>query len=783
VDGATASTGGYVLTPQFYLDTLFSQKKTTGITFNAKQRSCVNRFLLRNFCPMKKYLLGIWYSFPVQLIFLHFRKYQLMLLFWVLLMSAASGGFMSDYGANSLFLSPEYLGEVNFFSGFFVGVAFGGFVMSWNITTFILFSSYFKFLATTSKPFLKYCINNAGIPVIFIINYFIQLVRFGKYKELMSNGEILLIMFGFIAGLVLFLLFSMLYFYGSEKAILRDMQPVLRDPQQFKQQFKPHHKAEDHQQVIKVHYFLTSFLSYRKTRNVTHYSRLFLDVIFKRHHFSAVLAIILAFLLLMIYGLFLDRPSLQVPAAASIFVFFAILIGASGALAHWLDTWSIPISILLVLIFHFLFQYEYIDIRNKAFGLNYEDRNKRPVYSLASMVKLCTPEQMQKDSLNMIRLLENWKQNQAEEKPFFYVLNASGGGNRSATFTVNMLCRLDSFMNGQLMQKTALFSGASGGMLGLTYYRELFRQRQKGSTISFTNQTISANISKDLLNPIFSAYVTRDLVTPAQKFNVGPYRFVKDRGYAFEQQFNYNTGNILNDQLTHYRSDEIEAKIPLGIFSSTVSQDGRKLMICSQPISFLMRPRFDSTKGITAEPDAIDYTAFFKDLDPYNLRMLTALRMNATFPYVLPNVWLPTKPIVDVMDAGLRDNFGQEITLRFVHAFSHWIKENTSGVVFIQMRDRKKGEWHDDLGEPGVGDILYKPVTTLQNNFYKVQDYMQESMLSYSKETLPINRFMFMYQPSVNKKGAALSFHLTEREKQDISRAVFDQLAQGINKE
>ena len=234
---------------------------------------------------MKKYLLGIWYSFPVQLIFLHFRKYQLMLLFWVLLTSAVSGGFMSDYGANSLFLSPEYLGSVNFFSAFFVGIAFGGFVMSWNITTFILFSGYFKFLATSSKPFLKYCINNAGIPVIFIINYFIQVVRFGKYKELMSNSEIMLIMFGFIAGLVLFLLFSMLYFYGSEKAILRDMQPVLRDPQQFKQQFKPHHKAEDHQQVIKVQYFLTSFLTYRKTRNVTHYSRLFFDVIFKGDDF------------------------------------------------------------------------------------------------------------------------------------------------------------------------------------------------------------------------------------------------------------------------------------------------------------------------------------------------------------------------------------------------------------------------------------------------------------------------------------------------------------------
>ncbi|HLO39019.1 MAG TPA: hypothetical protein VK173_11020, partial [Lacibacter sp.] len=508
-------------------------------------------------------------------------------------------------------------------------------------------------------------------------------------------------------------------------------------------------------------------------------------------------------ILLMLYGLFLDRPSLQLPAAASIFVFFAVLIGASGALAHWLDTWSIPVSILLILVFHLLFRYEYIDIRNKAFGLNYEDRNKRPVYSLASMVKLCTPEQLRKDSLNMISVLENWKRNQPEEKPFFYVINVSGGGNRSATFTVNMLSRLDSFMNGKLMQKTALFSGASGGMLGLTYYRELYRQQQKGKITSFTNEMISSNISKDLLNPIFSAYVTRDLVTPAQKFSVGPYRFVKDRGYAFEQQLNFNTGDILTDQLTDYRTDEFEAKIPLGIFSSTVSQDGRKLMICSQPISFLMRPKFDSTKGITAEPDAIDYTAFFKELDPYNIRMLTALRMNATFPYVLPNVWLPTKPIVDVMDAGLRDNFGQEITLRFVHVFEEWIRENTSGVVFIQIRDRKKGEWHDDLREPGVGDILYKPVTTLQNNFYKVQDYMQESMLSYSKATLPITRFMFMYQPADNKKGAALSFHLTEREKLDISRAVFDktnersiqqlmllqqgqrtiQLAQGINKE
>lgn len=724
---------------------------------------------------MKKYAHAIWYSFPVQLIFLHFRKYQLLLLFWFLLGSAVSGGFMNHFGADSLFLSPEYMGDVNFFSSFIVGTAFGGFMMSWNITTFILFSGYFKFLATSSRPFLKYCINNGSIPLLFTINYFVQLLRFNKINELMSNGESLLIGFGFIAGIIVFVFFSFLYFYGTEKAFLRTMHQTLRNPQVFREKYKPVPTDLHHDPVIKVNHFLTGFFSFRKTRNVTHYSRVFLDMIFKRHHFAAVIAIVIAFIFLVLYGLFLDNPYLQVPASASIFIFFAILIAASGALAYWLDTWSIPFALLLIVIFNFLFRYEYIDIRNKAFGLNYEDRKKRPEYSLTSMLKLCTSAQMSKDSLQMIQLLENWKRNQPEEKPFFYVLNVSGGGNRSATFTVNVLCKLDSFMNGKLMKKTVLFSGASGGMLGAAYYRELYRQKQKGAAIDFSTESITSNISKDLLNPIFSAYVTRDLVTPAQKFSVGPYRYVKDRGYSFEQQLNYNTGNILGGRLIDYKEDEFNARIPVGLFGSTVSQDGRKLMICTQPISFLMRPQHDSTRGVTAEPDAIDYTAFFKDLDPYNIRLLSALRMNATFPYVLPNVWLPTKPIVDVMDAGLRDNYGQEITLRFLHVFNEWIKTNTSGVIFIQIRDRKKGEWNEDLKEPGIGDILYKPVTTLQYNFYKVQDYMQESMVSYSMNTIPLHRFTFIYQPKENKKGAALSFHLTATEKKDIALAVYEQ--------
>ncbi|MEO5984652.1 MAG: hypothetical protein ABIP80_04055, partial [Ferruginibacter sp.] len=109
---------------------------------------------------MRPFLRNIYYFFPVQLFILHFRKYQVLLLFWFILISTINGSFLKVFGADALFLSPEYLGKVNILGALITGAAFGVFIMSWNVTTFILHSHRFRFLATTSQPFLKYCINN-----------------------------------------------------------------------------------------------------------------------------------------------------------------------------------------------------------------------------------------------------------------------------------------------------------------------------------------------------------------------------------------------------------------------------------------------------------------------------------------------------------------------------------------------------------------------------------------------------------------------------------------------
>jgi hypothetical protein len=108
--------------------------------------------------------------------------------------------------------------------------------------------------------------------------------------------------------------------------------------------------------------------------------------------------------------------------------------------------------------------------------------------------------------------------------------------------------------------------------------------------------------------------------------------------------------------------------------------------------------------------------------------------MNATFPYVLPNVWLPSSPVIDVMDSGFRDNFGQETSTRFLQIFREWIQKNTSAVVVIQIRDRKTGGWEYPYESSGLNDIFTKPAFLLQYNWYKIQEYQQDDLMSLTKE-------------------------------------------------
>jgi hypothetical protein len=245
---------------------------------------------------------------------------------------------------------------------------------------------------------------------------------------------------------------------------------------------------------------------------------------------------------------------------------------------------------------------------------------------------------------------------------------------------------------------------------------------------------------------------------------------VKDRGYAFEQALNNNTHGFLNKQLKDYAADERSANIPLIFFNSVVSRDGRKMIISTQPVRFMMQGYRDTSRVPFVDPDAIDFGSFFEKQDPFSLRLLTALRMNATFPIVLPNVWLPSDPVIDVMDAGLRDNYGEETCLRFLSSFDNWIKENTRGVLIIQIRDRTAGGWEAPYFSDDISDHITKPFFLLQHNWVKMMEYFQNEMLGYysTKSGINVYKIAFQYATDKEENKAALNFHLTKREEKDI---------------
>ena len=720
---------------------------------------------------LRKFLQNIFYSFPVQLFILHFRKHQLILVFWLIVFSTLNGGFLKQYGADALFFTPEYLGGVNFFSGFFTGAAFGFFIMSWNITTFIMHSKRFRFLVATKKPFFKYCLNNSILPLTLLIFYLIRLWSFDLNKELMSVFEIVVLNTGIILGIAFTFIISLVYFFGADIRITKNISPIESRSEHLE------NKQENDEVLfpseLKLSYYFSGKLKLHKPRTVDHYRKDYLHFVFKQHHIAAILSMFIAFLILLLVGFFLENKFFEIPAAASIFIFFAIMIAIIGSLTYFLQSWSLIAITGFVLLLNWLYQNEMIDPRNKAYGLNYNIKSLRPEYSKASLQKICTTTRVDADKQNMLTILEKWKSRQKEEKPSIFFLNVSGGGLRSAEFVMNTLQKLDSATGGEVLNHTFLISGASGGMLAATYYRELYRLSQQDKNIKLNDSKYTDQISSDLLNPVFTSMMARDVFAPLQHFYVDSLKFVKDRGYAFEKKLSENTNNLLDIQMKDLKAAEQNGTAPLIFYNSVVKSDGRKMILSTQPISFMMKP-INLMKDTSASPDAIDFNIFFEKLHPENIRTLTALRMNATFPYVLPNVWLPSNPVIDVMDAGLRDNVGQETTLRFIDNFKEWIADNTSGVVVLQFHDRMTDNWLHPFQTQSIADILLAPATMLQHNWFKFQEYFQADQLNYFQtKNISIEKIEFMYVPEKAENSATLNFHLSRREKLDIKGSFY----------
>jgi hypothetical protein len=339
---------------------------------------------------------------------------------------------------------------------------------------------------------------------------------------------------------------------------------------------------------------------------------------------------------------------------------------------------------------------------------------------------------------------------------------------------------------GELYRNTALITGASGGMIGATYWRSLHIAADSGKVKDLYAARHREAVGGDLLNAIVFSMASVDLINPFNKIAIAGYKYPKDRGYAMEHELIRNTGGLLDRRLGDFTALEKSGATPALIVNGTIVNDGRRLLMAAQPVSYLCRPAYSldtATYSSERNPpiDAVDFLTFFKTQSPQNLRLTTALRMNATFPFILPVVKMPTVPVMNVMDAGLRDNFGSEVAARFLYVFREWLQSRRGEVLWLDIRDSREWEVMPSTAQDNLGGMLTDPLTVIQHKWQPFQSYGQTYMKDMAREIIgPKLRFATLqYIPAEQSQPAALNFHLTQREKADLYNAIYHPMNRG----
>ncbi|RYE26387.1 MAG: hypothetical protein EOP51_00485 [Sphingobacteriales bacterium] len=720
---------------------------------------------------------GVYRFLPVQLFFLHFRKYQFLLIFWAVLIFTLTGNFASSFGASTLFLVPEYAGTTNFLSMFLLGCAMGVFIMAWHITTFIIHSQRVPFMGATRHAFLKYCINNSLLPGLFLIFYTILSIRFQWRNEQAGIGRIITIQLGFYLGLSIVIFTSFLYFFRVDRDLLKIVLSRITNPAIIRE-IIPYDSLDYEIDIIRADTYLTGHFKVRKCSELDAYHPRLLRTVLRRHHRNAITAAIFSVLLLIISGWFIEEPLLRLPAGAGFLILFSIIMSITGAVKYLLRSWEVLGWIVIITFISVMVSRQVFDLRSKAYGMNYTE-DHQPTYDYEHLKSVFTPARYENDKKLEEQRLDKWKQLQANDttgKPPVIIISVSGGGSRSAYWTFRCLQYLDSATNGQISKSTVMLTGASGGMIGASYWRELHKQHAEGKLPELYNTHYQENVGKDLLNSIIFSFASVDLVSPFSKVKIDGYSYNKDRGYAMEQELIYNTEGALGKKIRDYHSAEAAATIPAMIVNTTIINDGRKLMIGALPLGYLTQPEYALNDSVHKPAiDAIDFGAFFHSQDPYNLRLATALRMNATFPYILPVVKLPGTPAINVMDAGFRDNFGMEVASRYMFAMRNWLTQNAGKVIYLEIRDTKEHEIFPSSEMKSLGQMLLDPVFVIQQKWEPFQSYYHGYIKDYAPYFLDkkLEVISMQYMPEENEKAAALNFHLTAKEKNGILASIY----------
>ena len=327
----------------------------------------------------------------------------------------------------------------------------------------------------------------------------------------------------------------------------------------------------------------------------------------------------------------------------------------------------------------------------------------------------------------------------ASARPILVAVATCGGALRAGVWTAAVLDAIGNEVP-EFPKHVRYVTGASGGMVGAA----LFVTSRVGAPVAGALPGtppamggLANRFSNDYLGPITRQFILRDL-----PFAIFPWRQSYDRGHALEDAM-VNGGKLteLGYTFAQLLDAERQGRIPSLVFSPMLVEDGRRLLISNLDLDdlttidgedLLSESRGEIVELIKRETrkkllprdslefrkiNAISAVEFFR-LFPQardTFQVVTAVRMNATFPVLTSTGVLPTDSPRQVVDAGYYDNYGVDLASALIFAHRDWIAKNTAGVLLVQIRAFRNEKQLKVLDQPILSEGLVNTASNVTN--------------------------------------------------------------------
>ncbi len=233
------------------------------------------------------------------------------------------------------------------------------------------------------------------------------------------------------------------------------------------------------------------------------------------------------------------------------------------------------------------------------------------------------------------KVLENRLGWQPEGNRTLIIVCASGGGIQAAAWTVQVLTGLQEWLEknnqgaGEKFAKAIGFiSSVSGGSVGSMYYLDRVNLEKHYPDKSDFKDIFKAT-TQDSLDAVGWGLAYPDLwrlaglpfLTDFLPLNLS------DRGKAMETDWQGELKEPNQSKsLDTWRTQVLAGQIPIPIFNATIVEDGRRFLI--SPMTFASEDKKEVEKS-----KFLDFNTLYSD---YDINIVTAARLSATFPYISP---------------------------------------------------------------------------------------------------------------------------------------------------